>query len=463
MIQSSDFTAMLEQSGGADVTDATVEGDLDLSPLESVARPVRCRKCRFTGAVRGTDLIFERIVDFSGSRFDGLVDLSAAVFRDRAGFGQVRFDGGAFFESTRFLADASFVLSDFNGGAFFNRAQFGGDADLSYVNFGSGAQFEGARFDGGANFALSSFEGETTFESAGFGKRLSLDRVLFRQNARFKNASLAAGGNMGATFSGGFTFESATAGGATQFFGSVLFGEGAFNNFSSTGTLALDGIRIVDGELYLDQVSVGGLTMDVDQIEAVQGTRVQKSVLRLVERSGRESGDLALANRARFQFLDMEGAEKRGFSRFADRVFFRDVSGYLVRPLHPLATMAILILVGGVIRSGRSLQAGVGRWWSGRAARPRAPSLPERLRRGLLLSGKAVDKVLDGISTTVNVAVRRKPDHFKRVDSDRVADHARFWLLGGEFWVYKILLAIFLLALGNSNATVRQLLDAVTG
>jgi hypothetical protein len=63
----------------------------------------------------------------------------------------------------------------------------------------------------------------------------------------------------------------------------------------------------------------------------------------------------------------------------------------------------------------------------------------------------------------VNIAIRRKPDHFQRVDSDRVRDHARFWLLGGEFLVYKILIAVFLLALGNSNSTVRQLLDAVTG
>jgi hypothetical protein len=228
--------------------------------------------------------------------------------------------------------------------------------------------------------------------------------------------------------------------------------------------LALDGIRVLgpDSGLFLDEISVAKLTMDVDQIEVVQGRRVQKEVLKLVEKSGRESGDLALANRARFQFLDLEGEEKQGLRRWWDRLVFRDISGYLVKPIHPLITLGILVLIGAFIRSARSLRLGLKSWWESRSASPPPPTLRGKLRAALLLGEKGVSRILEGLSRTLNVAVRRKAE-IKLENRERVRDYSMAGLLWVEFLVYKLMFAIFLLALGNSNSTVRQLLDAVTG
>jgi hypothetical protein len=465
-IAAGDVIRIVNAGQPANLSGVRVEGDLDLSGIETVTRPLRCQGCRFTGKVVATDLILERIVDLSGSVFDGPVDFSAALFRDRAGFENVLFNQGATFGSTRFLADASFAQTRFGGPAVFDRAQFGAGALFSDTSFASDAGFQATQFGAGADFAGSEFRGASNFTSTSFGKRVSFARSRFTRVAEFRGAALSGGANMGVEkFNEGFSLEAVTAAGSIEFLGAALQGEGAFNNFSSTGVLALDGIRLLgpDSAIFLDQLSVSRLTMDVEQIGAAQGRNVQKTVLELVEKSGRESGDLALANRARFQLLDLEGEEKEGFARLVDRLLFRDVSGYLVRPLHPLVTLLILVFIGGMVRSARSLRIGVTGWWSSRSSRQSPATVWDRLRRALLLSEKAVSRVLGGVSKAMNVAVRRKPDHIKLENPDRVSDYLKVGLLWGEFLTYKLVFAVFVLALGNSNSTVRQLLDAVTG
>jgi hypothetical protein len=454
---------MLAGPQATTLLDVTVQGDVDLTGLERVGRPLRCQNCRFTGAFRGTDLILERIVDFSGTTFEGPVDLSAALFQDRAGFENVVFAGPATFGSTRFTADASFADTEFHAPALFDRAQFGAAAALADTTFGADASFQAAQFTGGADFAGADFGGPSNFAAAGFGQRSSFARATFSKLAEFRGAAFPAGANLGVEkFNQGFNLESVTAGGSIEFLGAALEGEGVLANLSSTGTVALDGIRVLEGnsQLFLDQISVARLTMDVEEIAAVRGRNVQKSVLKLVEKSGRESGDLALANRARFQLLDLEGDEKRGFSRLVDRLLLRDVGGYLVRPSHPLVTLLLAILMAGLMRSARPLEVVASVW---RAERDSATGFKRRAHLVLLQAGKATEKLLDGISSTVQVAISRKADHIKREDSERILDHVRVWVLWGEFLAYKTLLAAFLLALGNSNSTVRQLLEAVTG
>lgn len=465
LVQAQEMGRLLTGDRAVNLSGFTVAGDLDLSRLDRVGRPLRCQNCRFTGAVTGTDLIIERIVDFSGSTFEGPVELSAVLFRDRAGFEQVTFGGPATFGSTRFLADASFAASEFGGAAVFNRAQFGAGALFSDAVFHSDAGFQATQFGEGADFSGSEFEAKSDFTAAGFGKRASFARAGFAEVADFRGAVMSGGANMGAeSFADGFSLEAVNAGGSVDFLGATLQGEGVFNNFAGTGLLALDGIRVLGANsgLFLDQISVSRLTIDVDRIGVVQGRDTQKRVLQQVERSGREAGDLALANRARFQFLDLEGEEKEGFRWLVDRLIFRDISGYLVRPTHPLLTLGLLVLAGGLIRSARSLRLGLAGWWKARASTPRPSTLWDRGRAWLLLGEKAVSRILGGLSKSLNVAIRRKAE-IKLENTERVRDYLRVGVLWGEFLAYKLMIAIFLLALGNSNSTVRQLLDAVTG
>lgn len=464
-ITAAEMIGMLTAAQATNLTGFTVTGDVDLRPVDRAGRPLRCQECRFTGSLTGTDLIFERIVDFSGSVFAGPVDLSAVLFRDRAGFEGVTFDQAANFGSTRFLADASFADTVFQGPAVFDRAQFGAGALFSDAAFASDAGFRAAQFAAGADFAGTDFEAASDFTSASFGKRVSFARSRFARVAQFRAAVLSGGANMGVEmFNEGFNLEAVNAGGSVDFLGAGLQGEGAFNNFSSTGLLALDGIRVVgpDSGIFLDQISVSRLTMDVDQIEMVRGREIQKKTLEAVEKSGRESGDLALANRARFQFLDLEGEEKQGLGKLFDRLVYRDISGYLVRPIHPLVTLGILVLTGAFVRSARSLRQGFSSWWHSRPAVPVRASFWQRVRTWMLLAEKAASRILGGLSKTLNVAIRRKPE-IKLENPDQVRDYTMAGVLWGEFLVYKLVFAIFLLALGNSNSTVRQLLDAITG
>jgi hypothetical protein len=61
------------------------------------------------------------------------------------------------------------------------------------------------------------------------------------------------------------------------------------------------------------------------------------------------------------------------------------------------------------------------------------------------------------------VAFRPKPNNIKVDDPERPASYIVALVRLVEFLVYKVVLAVFLLALGNSNASVRQLLDTVRG
>lgn len=466
VVPAAEFANLLVGSRAADLSDTTVEGDVDLRSLEAIRRPVRCQGCRFSGSFTATDLIFERIVDFSGSVFRGRTDLAAAVFRDRAGFENVVFETEVTFGSARFTGDASFSGAEFRGPAAFDRAQFGSSAVFSDTAFSGPAGFGAAQLSGVADFSGAAFEDEADFTGTGFGKRASFARATFGKLAEFRGASFAGGANLGVEkFEAGFNLEAVSAAGTVEFLGAGLEGEGVLANFSSTGTLSLDGLRAIGtgSKLFLDRLSVARLTMDVEEISVVRGRTVQKEVLKLVERSGRESGDLALANRARFEFLDLEGGEKEGFvARVVDRVFFRDIAGYLVRPSHPLLTLLSLVVIAGVIRSFGHLREAT-RGWAAGTASPGTGRFKRRLRRAVEAVAAPIERILDGISTTVHVALNRKADHIERKESEKIRDHAMLWMLWIEFLVYKGLIAVFLLALGNSNSTVRQLFEAVTG
>ncbi|MBW3590885.1 MAG: pentapeptide repeat-containing protein [Actinobacteria bacterium] len=465
-IPAEEFVGIMAGDEAADLADLTVEGDLDLRSLRQVVRPFRCQRCRFTGAVVATDLIFERIVDVRGSVFEGPTDLSAAIFEDRAGFEDSQFEGPATFGLTRFLAGASFAGSEFGEAAVFERAQFGDDAVFSNANFASGADFEAARFNETAEFAGAGFAADGNFAAADFTERASFVRADFAGTANFRGATMAAGANLGVNeFAGDLMLAGVTAGGSIEFPGAVLYEDGFFVNLSSTGTLVLEEMLLhPDAELLMDRIGADGLTMDVErQIDFVQGTLVKERVLELVERTGRESGDLALANRARFQLMDLQGERKEGLDRAVDRLVFRDVGGYLVRPLNPIRALLLLILTGGLIRSARSLGESVRGWRQAGMLRRGSASPRQLLHRVLLMLEKATARVLAGIAATMKVAVKPKADHIKLGDPERTREYLKVGVLWCEFLVYKLVFAAIVLTLGNSNPTIRQLLDAVTG
>jgi hypothetical protein len=258
-----------------------------------------------------------------------------------------------------------------------------------------------------------------------------------------------------AQFRGHATFERLNARGPVDFTGASFEAGADLRNLVSSSSLSLRRIQIIGetracGEgarepprgghacLFIEGIGVQDVHIDVGAVAAVHGRVVQKQTLLRIERSAEARKDIPTANGARFRRLSMEGDEKTGLARHVDTVLYRGVAGYLVRPSHPLLTFLLLLMAASFVRAFR--------------ARRRGPHR-EASAGGLLAMG---------LAASLPVALRRKPEvavaDVEGVRSSVAVGGA--WL---EFLAYRVLAAVFLVALGNSNATIRQILDSVLG
>jgi len=425
-----------------DVVGATVEGDVDLRPLGTVPRPFRCQRCHFTGSLKAADVIFERILELSQSTVGGRLELGAAVFKDRVSFEGTRLLDTADLVAARFLADVSFAGGSFVGDATFRTARFDAKADFVQRQFGARSDFDGVVFADGASFLLAEF----------------IDA------ARFRGAELRGGGSFRLIrLHTGAAFDRMTSRGQLDFNGAVFQGDVSLTNLSSSSSVSLVGIIFQQSRLFMDQLSVRDLSMDVQAVRAVRGPGPQKLILELIERSAQDRGDLSLANDARYELLSIDsGGKDDAVGHLLDVLFYRAMAGYLVRPLHPLITF-LLLLTGATIL--RILPVLLTLPWvrSGTERTPVPTGSPvgrKGLRRKVLGVEKTVTLVLSALATSIAVAFRPKPK-IKLEDPDQVGAYFMAAVRWGEFLAHKLLLAVFLLALGNSSATIRQILDTV--
>ena len=379
--------------GTVSLTGVTIEGDVDLRPIGTLTGPFRCRECRLTGSLNASDVVFERAFEISNSVVERSVELSGAVFKDRVSFDGTEVAGPARANASRFLSDASFV-------------------DATFL---AAAEFEAAAFERGADFRLADFAGPAGFRRAQFGRGGTFRLVRLSADASFDESS---------------------AGGPLDFGAAVLEGEVSLSNLVSSGSLSLEDILVRgSGALFLENLSVPDLVMAPSDVGTVRGRVSQEKALELIERGAERRGDLGLANDARYERLSRQAEEREALvAGAADRFVYRGITGYLVRPLHPL--VAFLVLLGGC-----SLLRAV-------------------IRPSSVASGPVVARVFSGVATSSGLAFSRKPgvtvDEPQRARSYVVA--ALGWT---EFLTYKVLIAVFLLALGSSNSTIRQILDAI--
>ncbi len=213
----------------------------------------------------------------------------------------------------------------------------------------------------------------------------------------------------------------------------AVFERGAsLAGLTALDVLSLRSLRtITDDGLELDQLAASTLLLDVPTIDYVRGIAVQERVLSLLEESAEAAGNLPLANDARFRRLAIQASRKGPVYRLFDRIVFREIAGYLVRPLYPLRASVILLLFGAIVRA-------LPTWWADRQANFRV------FLRGLYASSRQ--------------------GFVKRSGIDWQAEEvptARTVAVGSEFLAHKVLIIVFLLSLGNSNPTVRQIIDAV--
>lgn len=386
-----------------------VEGDLRLPP--DVRRPLVLRNSTFHGRVSGASSSFAGLVDlssstfrrgfdFSDARFDGpllFVDahvprgkparFTFADFGGAAVFGGANFEGGADFAGAAFHGVSRFHKASFGNPTSFGLASFDDVADFSSTSFNGRASFGGTEFRSVVDFSSASFNGETAFTGTRFFGAADFAAAMFTPARGGANATSFADAHFdgGASFLSAFfdagasfalagasrdlDFESASFEGDANFT-TVRFGNVDFSLAEVTGLLNFDQAVVtrldldratLSGRLVLPNPTLGSgriddLRMDPADVGRVRAgnareTRASRErALALVETASRSGGDLRAADEARVRRLTLERRDEAVLLRPFDWALYWGVSGYFVRPSHPLLAILALMIVGALVR-----------------------------------------------------------------------------------------------------------------
>ena len=406
-----DLVAAITAGHPVELQGETILGDVDLTGLDTVSRVLRCTDCTFTGAVRASNVVFDRIVDLSGDTVRGDLDLSGAVMRDaflmasssaaapvvagdarfalatfagRATFDGITFRGTADFGGAQFGGAASFTDAEMGGPGLFGSVLFKGDADFSSSPAGPGAgaapadpgpppsagcppgtphafergvTFKGATFGGKADFRQRCFVAAAAFTGAGMGAAdFSLDAFL--GDAAFDGVAISGAATFrAATFGHGATFGQASLHGPVDFDGAAFGGSLQLFRASVGQLLSLQQV-IIGGTLQLDGAQIARLHLALADLDHVLGNANRERALSVIETTARGEGDLSLANDAAFMRSSMETQAATGSQHALDLVLEQG-AGYFVKPYYPLIAIVELLLVGTAVRTVLRVSAAV--------------------------------------------------------------------------------------------------------
>lgn len=172
-------------------------------PTEITLHGGEVLKCDCNKLTIGVDLT-------AAIRFTGDAEFCVAIFSGHADFGGAIFTGDAEFWDATFTGGANFWLAIFSGDAEFWGATFTGNADFEWATFSRGADFgEAMRMtfsshnedfwrstvSGDEPFRRSTFSGDARFASITLERRLLLHEATFEPTARlsFHDAYLRPG------------------------------------------------------------------------------------------------------------------------------------------------------------------------------------------------------------------------------------------------------------------------------
>jgi hypothetical protein len=468
------ITTSLEAGPDFDRENLRVVGDIDLRPVRNVERPIRCRNCLFEGDVNASDVQFDAIVHLAGSDFAGDVNLRGALFSKAVVFDDSEFAGTVNLGSARFEDLVSFSRVDFRGAAVLDRVVFNGPAwfpaafqdpsgegPCSGINgsFHDRVSAVGTIFNGLADFRQRCFALATDFTSASFSSSADFTDTRYHDQVRFDGVDLSLGASFRiASFRQSSSFQGTTTGGPLDLNGAIFRGDADFTSLTGSGSATFDDVVLLSPEEYplqLDRLFLFPFSMDLVDVDRIAGPDIQKQVLVLMERSARDAGSTSMANQAQFVLLSKQHDDLSGFRSLIDGVFYRDIAGYLVRPVHPLFTLVVLVVVAGAIRG---LHLWKQRETETQAANPRKKVLLSMAERGVCL--------VEGMRLTLRRAFTLKADFGldNAGDDSNVGSLVPYAVLGVqwvEFLSYKVLIAVFILGVGNANSTLKELIDSV--
>jgi len=522
-----EFLAQVVAGQAIELDGVTVVGDLDLRAVNEAPRVIRCTDCTFQGSVRSSNVIFERLVDLSGSTVAGRLDFDGSVFHDTflmrrtplrsaavggsTSFSLASFHGVASFEGIQLCGDADFRVAHFLGDTVFADATFGAEARFDSAVFGGRAEFSGATgvasggggdvalgceggaqggFGGPASFPSANFQGKADFRQRAFGgpatfagatfDAADFTLAVFHGPATFDGASIDGVASFRiVTFESELSFQQVVLGGPTDFEASILLGPAEFFGTSATDSLSLSRITSA-GSLRLDKLRARDLAIDLELLGKIDGELVRQDVLAMLEASARAHGDLGLANEAAFRRSEMATARSEGVER-VQGVAAAVIGGHLVKPFYPLQAFVFLLIVGSLVRTfaellprfqarrapGRLVPAVAGQTAGAGGLDPSPPSSDQRrsvaqpAREGLLTTSKVIVVATSAVSQTLRAAFRLKPQDVPVDRREELSAYLVAFLAGLEWLAYKVLLALFLIGLANSNPTFKELVEAV--
>ena len=483
-----------------DLSGSTVRGRVDLESATFLA-PVRFGPSdRVMEPDSGLQLGCARKDRRAGALFTGeQVNFAFSTFEDDADFEEATFCGPADFASARFRAAARFRRSDFQSDSLFPGIAFDQEAYFVLATLGGKRiDFHAARFGGVADFRQATLapilalfrprsEPPITFEDAVFGNRADFTQTTFLDRATFRDSRMAADGlfhsavfTLPAEVKGDVilvSFDHAVVGGRLDFGEARLGGtiqSSAELKALTAAALSFHETDLVDPfTLGARGVSLRDLVARLDQLDHVEDVRDRIALLHVLESSAKARGDLDLANDAHYRLQELSAEDDMLPQRIADFAFYQYVAGYLVRPEIPLLWLIFIVLTATVVRfrliagqrRAQKREAEVAAPGPGdgeapladstsnpnavenppgnRESQPRPADAPPNAQRDEI---RPPDGLADSLFRAFSLTVGwREPSPVRRA----------------ELLIYALLVACILIALANTNPTLRDMIDAI--
>lgn len=444
-VQAADIAARLASGEPVFLSCVVVAGNLLLTPDMGEIGPLFLIESVLEQGLVAPFVRFGGPVHFDGTCFRGDVNIEGAVFEDEVNW-----------------ARASFACGGSPAKVFATASRFRGAADLRAAVY-SDIDFADASFAARTLLQGVEFRGETTFRGA-----LIEDQISFR----------------GAVFSRFANFENVTAVADVEFSSAEFHDDALFRRFSSPAKLSLRDAKF-SRDLTLDRASVsnidltradfgstlhmadlsaGSLQMTPSLVGRIEHPPTRTEVLRLIERSAKAQDNAGLANSALFQRQSLETRDKSQ-PRRALWLGIELVTGYLVRPLRPLVAIGVVAFAGLAMHlaiDGRVLLGRLRRMTGARAERnSRSPLVespdPDPRNRS---SWHIVALIAAPAGRAVSAALDPRPPK-PDIDETDGSTYAIATLVWTEYLVQKLLVAVFLISLGNANPTIREIITSV--
>lgn len=226
-----------------------VKGDLDLSKLDLpkqqvdrtydekeiyglpetskvVTSPIRINDSTFDGSITCDNMIFNKIIDLSGSNFSKNVHLRGATFNSYVDFSNSIYNSTADFSHSTYN-EAVHLSGKYNGTADFSYSRYNDDAYFS-SDFSSSKYIPGSTYNGLAYFSKSTYNGPAYFWNSDYNDYVGFHDSTYNASVYFSHFVPGPGYFSYSTYNGKADLTGSTYNGKADFSGSTFNKEAWF-------------------------------------------------------------------------------------------------------------------------------------------------------------------------------------------------------------------------------------------